>query len=162
MALQVEGIVHLWLGRLHGATSKNLKGWSTEGRLLYRATALLLLLRQLFDNAASSSSKWRMLAGQAEADAQQSGLLAITDGTEGGSSGAPQPEGDVAADMADALVAVELADVAQVCGARRALGRVTDLNHSATTTALCCMLNGLCSVHAAVPTSCSVANSCIV
>jgi hypothetical protein len=53
-----------------------------------------------------------LLAVQAEADAQQSGLLAITDGTEGG--GAPQPEGDVAADMADALVAVELADVAQV------------------------------------------------
>lgn len=52
---------------------------------------------------------------QAELDAQATGLLALTDGTEPRNSSAQleDPE-DVAADMADALGAGELADVAQV------------------------------------------------
>lgn len=50
---------------------------------------------------------------QAELDAQQSGLLALTDGTDS-RNGGMQPEDDIAADMASALVAGELADVTQV------------------------------------------------
>lgn len=54
---------------------------------------------------------------QAEIDARQSGLLALTDGTDTGNGASQQEEDpeDVAAAMLTALGAGELADVAQVC-----------------------------------------------